>query len=92
MATYYFRNTGDSNWGTATNWSFTSGGPGNGSVPTSNDDAILDSNSGNCTTNTTDRSCKNLNTTGYVNTLNLNRNLNVYGNIIPQMKNSSVIH
>lgn len=60
MATYYFRNTGDTNWGTASNWSLTDGGGATGAVPTSADDAYFTSNSGNCTVNASARVCKTL--------------------------------
>lgn len=67
MAIYYFRNTG-TDWGTSTNWSTSSGGLGNGSVPTTSDDVVLDSNSGNCTLFST-RNCRNLYLIGYTGTL-----------------------
>lgn len=68
MADYYFRNTGDVNWGTASNWSLTDGGGATGAVPTSTDNAFLTVNSGNCTLNASNRVCASLNCTGYVNT------------------------
>ena len=80
MATYYFRNSGNSAWSTATNWSLTSGGGATGAVPTSTDNAILDVNSGACTISSTSV-CKTLNTTGYTSTLTLNAGINVSGNI-----------
>ena len=80
MATYYFRNSGNSAWSTATNWSLTSGGGATGAVPTSTDNAILDANSGACTISSTSV-CKTLNTTGYTSTLTLNAGINVSGNI-----------
>lgn len=81
MATYYFRNTGDVNWGTATNWSLIDGGGATGAVPTTADDALFTANSGNCTTNTSARVCRTLNCTGYTNTLTLTQVLTVGGNI-----------
>jgi hypothetical protein len=82
MAVYYFRNTGNVNWGTASNWSLTDGGGATGAVPTASDDALLTSNSGNCTVNTSARSCLTLTTTGYTGTLTLDVNLQVFGNIV----------
>lgn len=81
MAVYYFRNTGDVNWGTATNWSLTDGGIGDGAVPTATDDAFFTANSGNCTTNTTSRTCLTLICSGYTNTLTLTNPLLVLGTI-----------
>lgn len=81
MATYYFRNTGDVNWGTATNWSLTDGGGATGAVPTAADNALFTSNSGNCTTNASARVCLTLNCTGYTNTLTLSFQLTVGGAI-----------
>jgi hypothetical protein len=45
----HFRNTGNTLWSVASNWSLTDGGPGNGRVPTPDDDVRFTSNSGNCT-------------------------------------------
>lgn len=86
MATYYFRNTGDVNWGTASNWSLTDGGGATGAVPTSADDAYFTSNSGNCTVNGTLRVCKTLVFSGvgagnYAGTLTMTNNITVSGNI-----------
>lgn len=60
MAVYYFRNTGNTDWGTASNWSLTDGGGATGAVPTSADDAYFTSNSGNCTLSSTNKVCKTL--------------------------------
>ena len=60
MATYYFRNVGSGNWGTAANWSLTDGGGPTGAVPTAADNAIFTSNGGACTVNTTARVCRTL--------------------------------
>lgn len=60
MATYYFRNTGNVNWGTSTNWSLTDGGGATGAVPTATDDAYFTSNSGSCTVDTSARVCNKL--------------------------------
>jgi len=82
MATYYFRNTGTGVWGTATNWSLTSGGGATGAVPTASDTAVLDGNSISCTLNTSNRVCLSLSATTYTNTLALTTlNLTVSGNI-----------
>lgn len=81
MATYYFRNTGDVNWGTATNWSLTDGGGATGAVPLVTDDAVFTANSGNCSINSTFRVCATLNTTGYSNTITFANDLRVNGNI-----------
>ena len=82
MATYYFRNTGTGVWGTATNWSLTSGGGATGAVPTVSDTAVFDSNSISCTLNTSNRVCLALSARTYTNTLALtNLNLIVSGDI-----------
>ena len=82
MATYYFRNTGTGVWGTASNWSLTSGGGATGAVPTATDTAVFDSNSISCTLNTSNRVCLALSCTTYTQTLNLSTfNLTVSGNI-----------
>ena len=85
MAVYYFRDTGDVNWGTATNWSLTDGGPGDGAVPTAADDAYFTDLSGDCTINASARVCKTLIFSGvggdYSNTFNLLNQLTVSGDI-----------
>ena len=88
MATYYFRNSGDVYWGVATNWSLTDGGPANGAVPTSVDDVIFTTNSGNCTLLGAAGGplpsyvaiCKSINFSTYSGTLTLSSNLQVNGN------------
>jgi len=80
MATYYFRNTGNTSWGVSTNWSLTSGGPANGAVPTATDTANIDANSGACNMNISGV-CAILNCTGYTSTLTLTNGLTVSGNI-----------
>jgi hypothetical protein len=45
----FFRNTGNTLWSVASNWSQSDNGPANGHVPTSDDYVIFSSNSGNCT-------------------------------------------
>jgi hypothetical protein len=79
MAIYYFRNTGDVNWGTASNWSLTDGGGATGAVPTAADDALFTANSGNCTVNASNRVCKTLNFTGYTNTITMTFGITVSG-------------
>lgn len=79
MATYYFRNA-NGNWGAAGSWSISSGGPANGAIPTSADDAILDANSGGCTVNVTSV-CKSLTCTGYTGTLTMTSGITVSGDI-----------
>jgi len=81
MAIYYFRNTGDTNWGTASNWSLTDGGGATGAVPTAADDALFTANSGNCTVNASARVCKTLNFTGYTNTITMTFGITVSGNV-----------
>jgi len=79
MATYYFRNN-TVNWGTASNWSTSSGGPANGAVPTSADNAILDANSGGCTMNVAGV-CASVNFSAYTSTLIMTNGLTVSGNV-----------
>lgn len=84
MASYFFRNTGNSNWGTASNWSLTDGGGATGAVPTAADDAFFSNNSGPCVTNTTNRVCKTIDFTkgtGYTNTFTMTNILTVSGNV-----------
>ncbi len=80
MATYYFRNAG-ANWGDATNWSLSTGGPADGAVPTAADDAIFDANSANCTVNASNRVCLTINFTNYINTITMDFGISVSGNI-----------
>lgn len=80
MATYYFRNVGV-NWGDATNWSLSSGGPEDGAVPTNTDDVKFDGNSGNCTINATGRVCKSIDFTNYTNTITFSVQLRVSGDV-----------
>jgi hypothetical protein len=79
MATYYFRNVGTA-WGTATNWSLTSGGGATGVVPTSADTAIFDVNSTACTVNVLGV-CSSINFTNYTNTITMTNGISVWGNI-----------
>lgn len=71
MAIYYFRNTGNTDWDTASNWSLTDGGGATGAVPTSSDDAYFTVNSGACLIQTTNANCLGLYTTGYNNTITI---------------------
>jgi hypothetical protein len=79
MATYYFRNS-SGGWGTASQWSLTSGGPANGAVPTSADNAILDANSGVCTMSVAGV-CASINCSAYTSTLTMTNGLTVSGNV-----------
>jgi hypothetical protein len=81
MANYYFRNTLDPNWGTATNWSLTDGGGSAGVVPGSADSVFFTSNSGNCTVNSVARTANNLNFSGYTNTITFDFNVTITGNL-----------
>jgi hypothetical protein len=56
MANYYFRNTGNTDFGTASNWSLSDGGPADGLSPIVGDNAYFTSNSGDCTLTTGTRS------------------------------------
>ena len=84
MASYYFRNTGNTDWGTATNWSLTDGGLATGLVPTASDDAFFSNNSGNCVTNAPSKVCLNLDFTqgtGFVGSFQNSNGLTIGGNI-----------
>jgi fibronectin-binding autotransporter adhesin len=86
MAVYYFRNTGNVNWGIATNWSLTDGGGATGAIPTAADDAYFTSNSGNCTVNASARVCKSLVFSGvgagnYAGTITMTNAITVSGNV-----------
>jgi hypothetical protein len=81
MATYFFRNTGSTNWSLASNWSLTSGGGATGAIPTNADIATLDANSGSCTLTAATSVCLSLNCTGYTRVFTFNGNLQVGGNI-----------
>lgn len=78
---------GSGNWADTAKWSTTSGGTGGASVPTSADDAIVNSSSGSPAINlqSTDANCKTLTTTGaacsFSRSLFSSAILNVYGNI-----------
>ena len=86
MATYYFRNTGNTNWSTATNWSLTDGGPSAGVAPISTDDVYFTSNSGNCTIDIAGRQCNSLIFSGvgagnYTGTFTMTNTLGVNGDL-----------
>jgi hypothetical protein len=82
MAVYYFRNTGSTAWSTAANWSLTDGGGATGAVPTTADDAVFTTNSGNCTTNAAGAVCKTLSFATYgAKTFTLVNSLTVSGSI-----------
>lgn len=75
MATRTFINGGvDNNWGTAGNWTGTA-------VPTSADDVVFDGSSPNCTVNTSARVALTLTFTGYTNTITMNQQITVSGNV-----------
>lgn len=80
MATRYFVNGGiNNNFSSTTNWSTSSGGATGSSVPTLNDDAIFDGNSGNCTVDV-NSAVGNLfftGTTDYTSTITMNANITV---------------
>ena len=85
MASYYFRNTGNTGWNVPTNWSLTDGGLATGAVPTNADDAFFSNNSGNCVLNAASLVCKTLDFTkgtGYSNIFTLTNGVTVSGNII----------
>jgi hypothetical protein len=79
MATYTWKGTISSDWGTSGNWSPAS--PAGG--PTIADDVLFDATSLACSTGTTARNAKTINFTGYTNTLTFgnNGNITVAGNI-----------
>lgn len=84
MASYFFRNTGNSNWGTSTNWSLTDGGGATGAVPTATDDAFFSNNSGNCIVDAAGKVCLTLDFTkgtGFTGTFTCTNTLTVSGNI-----------
>lgn len=82
MANRYFVNGGvDNNWGTTGNWSLTDGGAGGQTVPSSTDDVFFTANSPNCTVNTSARTAKTLNFTGYTNTITMSQQITVSGSV-----------
>ena len=84
MASYYFRNTGDTNRGTASNRSATDWGWATGAVPTSTYDAFFSNQSWSCVVDTSNRVCKTLDFTkgtGYTGTLTMTKNITVSWNV-----------
>ena len=81
MAVYYFRNTGNSDYGLSTNWSLSDGGPADGAVPTASDDAIFTLNSGNVSVAATNKVCAKLITNGYTGTINISTVLTTAGDV-----------
>lgn len=80
MANRYFRNTGSTGWGTASNWSATTNlSIADGAVPTVSDDVFLIAGSGNL--NQIAGTCKSFNCTGYAGTYSGAGNLVVAGDI-----------
>lgn len=77
----YFRNTGNTTYGLASNWSTTDGGGADGAIPTAADDANFTANSGPCVVSSS-RTCKNLITTGYTQALVLNSTLSINGTAV----------
>ena len=73
----YFRNTGDTNWGTGSNWSATDGGASIGAIPGFNDTIFFTANSGDCNIAANTNSLSSLNTTGYNGTITLAPNVNL---------------
>jgi len=86
MATYFFRNTGNTNYTTASNWSLTSGGGATGVVPLSTDSAVFNANSGNCTmssgTALGPQTVTSLICTGYTGTFSINGHFGVSSSVI----------
>ncbi len=76
MAANNFTGATDSNWGTNTNWS-------TNSVPTANDGntATFTGSSPNCTVNTSNRVCNNIDFTNYTNTITMSNAITVSGTI-----------
>jgi len=83
IANRYFINGGsNNNWSDTGNWSTTSGGSGGSAVPTSSDAVYLDDKSPNCNANAgATRNAGSLNCTGYTNTLTMNVQISVFGNM-----------
>lgn len=90
MATYYFRNTGSTDWGTASNWSLTDGGGATGAIPLSTDDAFFTINSGSATITTTNKVCRNLITTGFAGSITCTTTLTVAGTTTQAARNAEV--
>jgi hypothetical protein len=82
MALRYWVPGGNGNYNSTTNWSSANGGASGASVPTSNDDAIFNNNSGsgiaiiNVSSN-----AKTINFTGFLGAVDFRNTLNVAGNV-----------
>lgn len=72
MANRYFRNTGNTNWSVATNWSTTSGGTADAAVPTSADYVLMNSLSGACNIDVINPIIQQINLQSYDKTLTMN--------------------
>lgn len=70
--------TGDGLWGTALNWLADGSGSG---VPDATKDATFDALSPSCTVNALARACRNINFTGYANTITMSFGITVSGNV-----------
>jgi hypothetical protein len=70
--------TGDGLWGTAGNWLTDGSGSG---VPAPGTDATFDALSPSCTVNALNRNCRNINFTGYTNTLTMTFGIFVSGTV-----------
>lgn len=79
MASRYFRNTGNVNWGTTTNWSATDGGASVGAIPVAADDVFFTALSGSCTVNSSTRDCHSVDCTGYTGTLTMSNSIQLNG-------------
>lgn len=79
---HYFRSTG-ANWGTVGDWSSTASPTYTAvaAVPTATDDVIFEAASANCIVNTTNRVCKTINFTTYINTITMTFGISVSGDI-----------
>ena len=82
MANRHWVSGGNGNYNSSSNWSATSGGASGASFPTSVDDVFFDALSGIGTaTINVASTCKNLNLTGFLGTLNFTNNLSTFGTI-----------
>ncbi len=82
-ADHYFIGDVDDNWQTIGNWSASTGGGSNGTIPTDADDVYLDANSPSCQTNAVSY-CANFDCTGFINALDISWNdyIDVWGSIV----------
>lgn len=81
--TYHFRNTGSTSFNTGTNWSFITGGPSAGVVPTTGDDIIFDVNSGNCIVDIAGKVMNSITFTAYPNTLTPTNSIQTVDFLVP---------